>query len=451
MMPFSRRRFFATTGIAAAALLGASVPKPLKAAVNEPVIHSFGNTWHSKLFSRQLRALLSSGVPLNLDQIVSAHEEQRPISPYAFCLAFEGGLKNQYETALPLLNQYNISATFFVPVNRIGLEGRMDSADILRIMAFGHRVELQAEAPRRLSDYDELSHYPDSEHKLRQLESLARQARPEYQAKFVLMPDGSITDAHANFVAQTIKTKPIISQERVIVPVLMYHDVVDAGSAKWLTTTKRQNEQHMAWLKEQEYVSITFNQLYDWLTAPELTLQKELPEFSFIPIYDDNNYVGISRNVLPIARQYGHIVTLAMNTSVISQEQNGRSYSYTELRDWSKEGIVNVQSHGVTHTDITTLGQSELSFQFSESKRAIEGNIGTRVTGFVCPGGNWSQRALGTARENGLALITVYERGGIKWKFPIDSEAIWRMHMLGEHSQDYFIERMKRYSTPMPE
>lgn len=64
---------------------------------------------------QHLRAISKTYHVVSLDDAVEMLDGRRPIEPYSVVLTFDDGYRNNMTHALPILRQYNATATFFVP------------------------------------------------------------------------------------------------------------------------------------------------------------------------------------------------------------------------------------------------------------------------------------------------------------------------------------------------
>ena len=115
------------------ALVGAPLAVFLKTAYVVPVImyHSMDyNDKDTKLtvspeaFARQMEFLYRHKYNVvGMDKIVSYLEKKEPIPPKTIAITFDDGLYDNYKYAYPVLKKYNLPATFFIIIKKIGEPG----------------------------------------------------------------------------------------------------------------------------------------------------------------------------------------------------------------------------------------------------------------------------------------------------------------------------------------
>lgn len=71
-------------------------------------------------FELQMRTLRELYHPLSLTELVWHLERARPLPPGAVVVTFDDGFRDNYDTALPILQAYGIPATFFIASGTIG-------------------------------------------------------------------------------------------------------------------------------------------------------------------------------------------------------------------------------------------------------------------------------------------------------------------------------------------
>lgn len=77
---------------------------------------------------------------------------------------------------------------------------------------------------------------------------------------------------------------------------------------------------------------------------------------------------------------------------------------WPSLRDLATRGF-SIQSHSMTHRNLTKLNQSELTSELEQSKKIIEDNIGLPVIMLAAPMGRIDARVQNCAREAGYEVV----------------------------------------------
>ncbi len=127
-----------------------------------------------------------------------------------------------------------------------------------------------------------------------------------------------------------------------------------------------------------------------------------------------------------------------------------------EIRVISKNPLVTIGSHGVSHRPFTGLMPEEVNQEFMESKRVLESIVGQMVTSFSFPHGAFAEEHLQIAREVGYATIysikpvCAFEKpdehitGRVK-VYPSDWPLEFVLKITGSYRWLPYVYRIKRY------
>lgn len=175
-------------------------------------------------------------------------------------------------------------------------------------------------------------------------------------------------------------------QSGVSVPVLMYHALGDDlwGEAE-LFVSAESLEAQLKYLADNGYETIFFSDL-DHLDRYEKPVI-----LTFDDGYDDNYTI-----LYPLLQKYGMKATIFVITSSV-----GGRHKMTEeqIREMSDSGLVDIQSHTVTHPHLSGLGEEDQRKELEQSRLEI-----TRMTGRVCyavayPTGSFNGTTVELTRE----------------------------------------------------
>ena len=67
-----------------------------------------------KFFVELMKELRAQGNPMTIDEVVRCHREGSPFPPRAFAVTFDDGFENNYSVAVPVLQELDVPATFYV-------------------------------------------------------------------------------------------------------------------------------------------------------------------------------------------------------------------------------------------------------------------------------------------------------------------------------------------------
>ncbi|HBG75144.1 MAG: hypothetical protein A2X25_05205 [Chloroflexi bacterium GWB2_49_20] len=217
------------------------------------------------------------------------------------------------------------------------------------------------------------------------------------------------------------------------IPIIEYHNPSFRLSDEVMMTPEW-FEAQMQWLSENGYTTLNAAQLVDFLNGGAYP-QKSVALSFDIGVASHTEYSEI---VIPALRKYGlkAIFFLVANTNLIGDECNqGELYCWSELRNWSDEGLISVESHGIWHQDYKTLDAATQKQDAGLSKSLIESNIGQPVLGFAYPYDSISPQTIAILKSLGYQFaVGGYTRHD-------------RSVLLGD-SERYYLPRVYPYSNP---
>ncbi len=159
---------------------------------------------------------------------------------------------------------------------------------------------------------------------------------------------------------------PPMKRKKVFVPVIMYHTIGNPND-QWrhnrLTCPYQLFESQLKWLKNKHFQSISLQQLYDYMSQG-----KSIPKNSIVLTFDDG-YLDNWVFAYPLLKKYGFSGTLYINPDFVEQRKDCRKtlddvwekkiklnqlettgfLSWDELKKMNNDGIMDVQSHTLTH------------------------------------------------------------------------------------------------------
>lgn len=191
------------------------------------------------------------------------------------------------------------------------------------------------------------------------------------------------------------------------VPILMYHHIMDAKSAKeikatYLNVTPDVFRQQLDYLLGNGYSFIGLDEM------AERIRNNSLPNKPVVLTFDDG-YNDFYDNVYPILKEKGIKATVF----VISQFVGGGQYfNWNEVKEMADSGLVLVGNHTLNHSSLPKLSRDEEINQIVSAKAVIQDHIGKTTNYFAYPYGSSNQNAKDILRDNGFvgAVTTVIGR-----------------------------------------
>ncbi|BEU87018.1 hypothetical protein TAMA11512_04820 [Selenomonas sp. TAMA-11512] len=177
------------------------------------------------------------------------------------------------------------------------------------------------------------------------------------------------------------------------VPVLNYHQINDVDE-NVLTVSTPEFETQMRYLKENGYTSISPYEYIDHLRNGT-----PLPEKPVILAFDDG-YKDNAVNAVPILQKYGMKGTIFIVTDFLDRFDN--YISWADARALERDGTLIVESHTMSHSDLSKLSEEEIRHEFIGSRLAIYDKLGKWSAFIAYPGGKVDERIPRLAQEAGF-------------------------------------------------
>ncbi len=133
----------------------------------------------------------------------------------------------------------------------------------------------------------------------------------------------------------------------------------------------------MDFLKRQNYNVVPLSDIVDWLSG-----MGTLPEKAIALAFDDN-YIGNYQYAFPILVDRELYATYFVHTGYVGVMTSKDHSDWTELQEMEDSGFIDVESHTVTHPDLTSLSLSELQYELTQSKADIESNLTSKICKYI--------------------------------------------------------------------
>ena len=225
-------------------------------------------------------------------------------------------------------------------------------------------------------------------------------------------PSPSTTPTPTATLPSTSLPTPDGVQRQVRVPILMYHYLSNPPDdadryRRDLSVPPELFEQHLAYLKEQGYQTISFEDLTN-----ALALGRPLPpDAKPIIITFDDGYLDNYQNALPLLHKYGFtgvffvVTELAERASAGMIAPDGLRYAdaymtWDQLRVMTAAGM-DVECHARVHEDLTENDDERLIWQVLGCREMIESNLGRRPRYVAFPSGIYDERVAATFASDG--------------------------------------------------
>ena len=195
------------------------------------------------------------------------------------------------------------------------------------------------------------------------------------------------------------------------IPILMYHEIYRPEERQHLRglTNPAYNikinvfRKQMAWLYSNDFKTVT---IY------ELISKNSHPEDKAVCLTFDDGWLGNYLYAYPILMEHGFKATFFIATELIGKPLY---MTWEHLKEMMASGM-SIQSHTATHKPLGGMDEKEIIFELSESKKAIEKSLGTKVNHLSLPHGSKNVRIWPLAKRVGYKSICTSDVGFQTWE-----------------------------------
>jgi peptidoglycan/xylan/chitin deacetylase (PgdA/CDA1 family) len=144
-----------------------------------------------------------------------------------------------------------------------------------------------------------------------------------------------------------------LRRNKSIVPALMFHSVgLERHPWAWSSISEsiESFEGKIAMLKQKGFTGVFWDELYEHMAGRTV-----LPADSILLTFDDG-YLDNWTTVFPILQKYGMKATIFVSPDFVDPSNELRSshaagfLNWAEMREMEKSGLIDIQSHAMTHT-----------------------------------------------------------------------------------------------------
>lgn len=233
------------------------------------------------------------------------------------------------------------------------------------------------------------------------------------------LPVLSIDENNLNDVEKLLQHEIAYKRQRDM-PVLMYHRVISSEKERGVYDTyviKENFEEQMKYLKENNYESITFEDIKNGEYKKRFDKKKKYIIITFDDGYKDN-YI----NAFPILKKYNMKIVLFMVTDlnynkwdvdVIDREKEKKFelLSKEELKEMIDSGLIEIGGHTTTHINMQKCEKEFLNLEIRRQKADLERLTGKKIISFSYPWGRVDEESKKILKENGYKFSSTVEIG----------------------------------------
>ena len=225
-------------------------------------------------------------------------------------------------------------------------------------------------------------------------------------------PSGSEVKPEADPL--TVKEKqPYSIEDHITVPILIYHNIRevtedDSSNERTFVVSPEKLEEQFAYLAEQEFVPISFQNLHDHFKG-----SFPLPEKPVIISFDDGT-PGQYTHALPLLKQYHLTATFFIFTNPLGRSEN--YLTWDELSEIAGAGM-EIGSHTWYHPYLTEVeDEARLQKEIVGSKEILEEQLGVAVSAIAYPFGEYTDAIVNAAETAGYTVGRGITNGAVHTK-----------------------------------
>ena len=228
-----------------------------------------------------------------------------------------------------------------------------------------------------------------------------------------------------------------------LIPILCYHQFTQADEvSQRLEVTAAAFRAQLQYLKDNKFQVLSLAQVEHILEQ-----RQPLPERA-VALTIDDGYRSVYDVALPIIQEFGFPFTLYVYTDFVG---GGAALTWAQIKELQASGLVDVQSHGKSHTSLSRLEQDSsvsayherVRAELVESQRVLERRLGHRAWQISYPYGNTSDALPELMTKAGYRLGLTVTRGDNTAY--ADPHFLHRTMIYGDHSLEDFIKLTRTF------
>lgn len=194
--------------------------------------------------------------------------------------------------------------------------------------------------------------------------------------------------------------------------ILLYHSIDD--NDVFHTLSPKVFRKQMDYLKKNGYNVIKLAELERMLSD-----KNEIPEKTAVLTFDDG-FLSHYNNVFPVLRGYGFPASFFVCTGLLGSEINNSenkpqpTLDWRRLKEMNESGLIDIEPHGITHTELDGLDIREAEKEIKQSKKELEEKLNKKCYYYACPRGKYNEKIIGIFKKEGFKAAVSVKEGLVK-------------------------------------
>ncbi|PVV07463.1 MAG: hypothetical protein B6D77_13715 [gamma proteobacterium symbiont of Ctena orbiculata] len=225
------------------------------------------------------------------------------------------------------------------------------------------------------------------------------------------------------------------------VPILCYHRF--GRRSDRMEVTPAEFRKQMEYLKENDYRVIPLKHLLGFLKG-----ERQLPRRAVVLTIDDGHR-SIFKEAFPVLKEYGYPATVFVYSDYI----NNGGLKTAEISAMKKSGLISIQPHSKSHSNLTVrqAGESRRQYQrrvrqeISVPNEKLVKYLGERPRFYAYPFGDSNDLVIKELRANGMQLgLTVQKQSNAAFAYPY---LLHRTMIFGDRDMQAFKKSLVTYKA----
>lgn len=202
-------------------------------------------------------------------------------------------------------------------------------------------------------------------------------------------------------VAEEPEIKWIESDTEIAFPILMYHSLAESEGNS-LKIPPREFEEHMQWLKDNDYYTLTPEEAYIVLT------ENKKPAEKIVWVTFDDGYLNNYTEGFPILKKLELKATINYITSKLGSDNY---FNLDQMKEMNESEWVDIESHTVSHLDLNTLEDTMIESELADAKKWLDTELNQDTMLLCYPAGRYDDRVINYAKTTGYKMAVTTEPG----------------------------------------
>lgn len=197
-------------------------------------------------------------------------------------------------------------------------------------------------------------------------------------------------------------------EPRYVAPILTYHHIDVREEDPLLGVSPENFRRQMRFLARHKYNVISLTELVQAMTD-----KKKLPRNTVVLTFDDgreDNYIW----AFPLLKKYNFPATIFV---IVDSLNKPGFLNNAQIREMIASGIIDIESHTLSHCYISSAGAAELEREIGGSKKELESRFNKKVNFFAYPLGAFSPQAQEVVKKYGYLGACTTNKGKVQtWR-----------------------------------